>query len=53
MRKKYVKYIKGYLITNKEFLPKEEIEELHKLIRFMYEIRWYKPWMIVKLLKWN
>ena len=53
MRKKYIKYIKGYLLVNKEFLQQDEIDELHELIRFMYDIRWYKPWMILKLLKWK
>lgn len=53
MRKKYIKYIKGYLLVNKEFLQQDEIDELLELIRFMYDIRWYKPWMILKLLKWK
>ena len=53
MRKKYIKYIKYHLRVRKEDLSEKETEELHELIRFMYDIRWYKPWMIIKLLKWK
>lgn len=51
MRKKYIKYINYLRATRKKDLSKREIEELRELIKFMQDIRWYKPWMIIRLLK--